>query len=77
MIDGGFYEFDGNRFHSLLDRKTVGDDNVVSVLPDGKDGMVLLTVDHGLFTYRNGIVSALHTDIDKQLSWARVTVPLW
>lgn len=71
MIDGGFYEFDGNRFHSLLDRRTVGDDNVVSVLPDGKDGMVLLTVDHGLFTYRNGTVSALHTDIDKQLSWAK------
>lgn len=71
MIDGGFYEFDGNRFHLLLDRVAVGNDNVVSILPDGKEGMILLTVDHGLFSYRDGVASALHTDIDKQLNWAK------
>lgn len=71
MIEGGFYEFDGNQFHSLLSRSAVGDDNVVSVLPDGDKAMLLLTVDHGLFVYDGNTASAFHTDIDERLCWAK------
>ena len=71
MINGGFYEFDGQRFHLLLERTAVGNDNVVAILPYGNSGMVLLTVDSGLFVYEHGTVSALRTDIDAQLRWAK------
>lgn len=47
MINGGFYEFDGQRFHLLLERTAVGNDNVVAILPYGNSEMVCLlsTVD--------------------------------
>lgn len=71
MINGDFYKFDGNRFLPFLKRTDVGNDNVVAILPYGNDGMVLLTVDNGLFVYDNGKVSAFHTKIDRQLGWAK------
>lgn len=71
LINGGFCEFDGERFHSLLERTSVGDDNVVAVLPYENGGMVLLTVDHGMYLYHQGKVSPLHTDIDGRLKWAK------
>ena len=75
MINGGFYEYDGQRFHLLLERTAVGNDNVVAILPYGNSGMVLLTVDSGLFVYEHGTVSALRTDIDAFLRW--VLVRFW
>lgn len=71
MINGDFYEFDGSRFHPFLKRTTLGNDNVVAILPYGNSGMALLTVDKGLFVYDNGTVSALHTEIDHRLGWAK------
>lgn len=71
MINGGFYEFDGKQFHLLLDRTDIGNDNVVAILPYDNSGMVLLTVDNGLFLYDQGTVSALRTDVDSQLKCAK------
>lgn len=71
IINGGFYEFDGNDFHLLFERSKVNNDNVVALLPDRKDSFLLVTENNGLFRY-NGTVEPLKTDVDAELKKQRL-----
>ena len=71
MIGNGVYGFDGKNYYPFLDRKAVMNDDVVAMLPSGNGSMVLLTVDNGLFGFKNGKVTQIHTDVDAELKRAK------
>jgi len=50
LINNDFYRFDGDRFHRMLTRDQLNDDNVVAVLPFDDD-YLLVTSKSGLFRF--------------------------
>ena len=73
-IMGDFYRIDGKRQTKLIARTDLGDDDIVGVVPLHGDAqaMVLVSKQHGLYTYRNGQVSKMPTAIDSQLANVQV-----
>lgn len=53
LINNDFYRFEGNRFHRILTRDQLNDDNVVAVLPFD-DEYLLVTSKSGLYRFSEG-----------------------
>ncbi len=54
LINNDFYRFDGNKFHRILTRDKLKDDNVVAVLPFD-DEYLLVTSKNGLYRFSENI----------------------
>jgi hypothetical protein len=67
MINGDFYVLRKEKYIHLVSRKAYGDDNVVSAMPYGKGGIMLVTDHSGMFLYAQGKITPWHTQIDSDL----------
>lgn len=66
LINEGLSEFINDRFEPLIDRKQLGDSDVMAGLPYD-DGALLLTRNSGGFIYQRGKVVKWHTECDAEL----------
>lgn len=66
LINEGLSEFINDRFEPLIDRKQLGDSDVMAGLPYD-DGALLLTRNSGGFIYQHGKVVKWHTECDAEL----------
>lgn len=73
-IKGDFYLINSNQLIRLFSRESVGDDDIVGVLPiKGKnDTTIMVSIQHGLFVYSHGKISKKATKIDALLSRVQV-----
>lgn len=66
LINEGLSIFINNEFEPLIDRKLLGDSDVMAGLPYD-DGVLLLTRNSGGFIYQHGKVVKWHTECDAEL----------
>lgn len=72
LMHGNFCRLEHGRYKPVVDRRSVGDDDVMGVVP-WRDGGLLLCTDHnGIFAWRGGSVTPWHTSADGLLRSGRV-----
>ncbi|WP_128545599.1 triple tyrosine motif-containing protein [Larkinella soli] len=58
-IGKGLYELTGGKFISLPGTEALAGTEVHTILPDGQEGLLLGTRDHGMYRYRRGTLTRL------------------
>lgn len=71
-VYGGLYLLQNATYKSIVDRKAVGDDDIVAVLPARDHALLLATQRSGIYVLNKGRVARWHTAIDAELQQALV-----